>query len=82
MSDNEFMKLFKHTRDEFVLVREEIADANKRMNNVMTTMDHLISDYDILVAEEAANAEKYNRLSDKIYEHDQEITKLKKLAKA
>jgi hypothetical protein len=73
-------------QSEFSVVRKEMNErfdnVDQRIGTLTNAVDHLVSEYDILVTEEAANAEKFNRLSDKIYEHDQEITKLKKLAKA
>jgi hypothetical protein len=73
-------------QSEFSAVRKEMNErfdnVDQKVNILTNAVDHLVSEYDILVTEESANAEKYNRLSDKIYEHDQEITKLKKLVKA
>jgi septation ring formation regulator EzrA len=86
MSEDQFTKLFKYMQTEFAAVRREIAAMNQRFDAIERAVDHLIHDYDILVSEEAANAVKWNRLSDKVHEHDEKLAdhdkSIKKLLRA
>ena len=73
MSEDQFMKLFKYMQREFASVSQQFDDMREQFNVINKAMDHLIGDYDIMVDEEAANAEKFNRLSDKVREHDDQL---------
>jgi SMC interacting uncharacterized protein involved in chromosome segregation len=82
MSEDQFTKLFKYMQSEFAKIHSGFDEIDRKLDSLTAAVNRLVSSHNALMPIMAANVERYNRLSDKVYEHDQEITNLKKLVKA